>query len=200
MLNRFISAKVICSILSFFFGSFVFGAISHASTLALGPLKLGMTNAEVAKIIALRDCHPESNQMECIGGLKTKSIDQDVRLSFKASTKRLTKISLYLTDWASDDPRLAGLYTELNFNVCGKEQQGEAPSWWVKEECFEAPDQVRSIRWNGGGSSRRSSYARSIRIVVEKNEGAYGRFVLEKKKQRLVDTQNAKNRSFSQGR
>lgn len=157
--------------------------IASASPLAFGPLKLGMTNAEVAKLIPMRECHPESDRMICIGTIATKDVNNDIQLTFVRNSKKLDRVEMRLRDWASDDARLPSLMAQLNFTPCRIGQQGRTPDWYLKEECFEPPDQVRTIAWDPGRSSRISSRVRAIVVTVQHHPSAYRLFLKRKQEE-----------------
>lgn len=173
----------------------------HASPLRFGPLRLGMTNSEAAKLIALRDCKQDGAQLVCTGVNNFVAEASKMTLKFDKNSKRLESVELRLEDWRSDDPRLPGLYSKLNFHRCHDDMVGSEPDWFVKEECFESPNQVRRITWDGGsfGKRGRPGIARSISVAVFASKGTYDTFMRKKAAERKRERQVIGYDRFSRG-
>lgn len=197
---RFSSAGRRLAVAAFLTASFS----AQAQPFSIGPLKIGMTNAEVASRMSLRDCRPDGDRMVCLGTIKTKTLDDDVTLTFDRRSKRLSKAEMRLVDWTSDDARLPALASELNFVPCKAGSKSREPDWYLKDECIEPPDEIRRIEWDPGRTLFRKTIVRSIRVTVEHKPGIYQNFVKMKaaEKSRIAkrdrDLQAAKQ--FSQGK
>jgi hypothetical protein len=175
-----------------------------AQSFSIGPLKIGMTNAEVIARVPLTDCKQIEQKMVCAGKISTKTISEIGVLTFDRRSKRLERVDLRLMDWASDDPRLATLFTELNFSPCKPSNRYRELDWYVKDECIEAPDQLRQVLWDPGHTQFRRTVVRSIRITITHIPGVYQNLLKEKtlaqKKAEKISSDRKAAAQFAKGR
>lgn len=93
----------------------------------LGPLALGMTNAEVVKLVPLKRCSAQAATMECTTELTSLGEVRSVDLTFDAATKKLRKIELrtsYMNsydrgraEW-NNEKRLPQFLADLGIEPC----------------------------------------------------------------------------------
>jgi hypothetical protein len=186
-----------CGLLALLLGS----AQAGAAPLQVGPLSLGMTNAQVIKFTTLSGCKLDADRMVCVGTIDVLGTPNEATLKFNPTTKRLEWIELRLNDWTSDDARLPELYSKLNFHQCRPDMVGSKPDWFTKEECFEAPNQVRRVTWDGGHIGRHGyGRARSINVAVFVSNGFYKTFLRKKAEEKKQAHQAVANDNFARGK
>lgn len=199
-LNKFSSRNVLA--LPIAAAALALPTLAAASQLQVGPLRLGMTNSEVLKVAPLRSCAAEDGVIKCSSTIDVLGADTATDLVFDRRTKRLTEVSVRLLNWASDDARLQAAYADLNIKPCPSEMTGEKPTWFEKDECFAAPDQVRRVVWDGGREPSRRGHGlvRSITIELQQSRGYFRRFMEEKADRAKAARQEREAQSFAGGK
>lgn len=81
--------------------SILLPTVAHAIPLNIGPVRLGMSNAEVVKVVKLSDCTLDNGKMVCSARLPNQSFEDNLRIIFDSNTRRVLRVSLKLKGWAS---------------------------------------------------------------------------------------------------
>lgn len=175
-----------------------------AAPLTIGPVALGMSNAEVTGVAPLKDCYPLwKNEMHCSSVLATSFGNKQVSLTFTRTSKRLTKAAVYLYDWKPDDNRLGRLFQELKIRPCPAAMRGPRPHLDVTEVCYEAPNQIRWLRKFDGQLGRRLLSLHGVSLEIMSGAPEYADRLRDQREKALAQAQLAirqkESRKFEQG-
>lgn len=178
----------------------------------LGPLALGMTNAEVVKLLPLKRCSARGAAMECTAELTALGEVRSVDLTFDTATKKLRKIDLrtsYMNRYDRDRPewndkRLPQFLAELGIEPCPADTEEKKATYSVAIRCFNSSTQMREIGLRHYAAINYREQRPDYYILIESAPAAYRAFMKAKAETAAMKKRSATNevreRRFLQGK
>jgi hypothetical protein len=118
--------------------------VADKRSFKLGPLMLGMTNAEVVKLLPMKDCSPEGAAMKCTVEVTALGEKRPLYLSFAIATKRLRKMELltpHINTFDRErldrkDARVPHLLSDLGIEPCPSEMEQKKSGYSPSVKCW----------------------------------------------------------------